>query len=107
MQALPAVLQELTSKGNSEGVTGARWTLLSPNTSVNEDRRTRRGGNVMFSDYLYAIHMQTYSDCSFSSLISIHSSGVTLISVLLHRDLSYHCTIQSDSSIPSPSLVTS
>ena len=39
--------------------------------------------------------------------ISIHSSGVTLIPVLLHRDLSYHCTIQSDSSISSPSLVTS
>ena len=62
--------------------------------------------HVTFLDYLYAIHMQTYSDCSFPFSISIHSSGMTLISVLLHRDLSYHCTIQSDSSILSPSLVT-
>ena len=59
MQALPAALQELTSKDDLGGATGVRWTLLSPSTSVDEDRQTRRGGNVTFSDYSYAYHTQT------------------------------------------------
>ena len=48
---------------------------------------------VTLSDYLYTFHTQTYSDCSFYLLILIHSSGVATITVLLHRDPCYHCTI--------------
>ena len=59
MQVPLDALQELTSKGNSEGATGVRWTLSSTSTSVDKDRRTRRGGNVTFLDYFYAYHTQT------------------------------------------------
>ena len=64
MQALPAALQELTSKDDLGGATGVRWMLLSPSTSVDEDRRTRRGGNVTFSDYLSHLPYADYHwDC--------------------------------------------
>ena len=33
--------------------------ISSPSTSIDEDHQTRRGGNVTFSDYSYAYHMQT------------------------------------------------
>ena len=58
MQALPTVLQGRTSKGDLGGVTGVRWTLSSPSTSVDEDRRTRRGGNVTLRTIYFAYHMQ-------------------------------------------------
>ena len=48
---------------------------------------------VTLSDYLYTFHTQTYLDCSFYLSILIHSSGVATITVLLHRDPCYHCTI--------------
>ena len=53
---------------------------------------------VTLSDYPYAFHMQTYSDCLFIFSILIHSPGVAVIIVPLHRDLRYHCTIQSATS---------
>ena len=63
---------------------------------------------VTLSDYLYASHTQTNSDClvSFLSSRSFHKA-LTAIIVLLHRDLLYHCTIRSDSSIPYPCTITS
>ena len=67
MQVLLAALQELTLKDDSGGVTGVRWTLSSLSTNVDEDRRTRRGGNVTLSDYLFRLPYADYHwDCLFS-----------------------------------------
>ena len=64
-------------------------------------------GLVTFSDYLSCLSYADYHwDCSFPLSQSLHKA-LTFISVLLHRNLSYHCTIQSDSSIPSLCTVTS
>ena len=93
MQVPSDALQELTSKDDSGGVIGVRWTLSSPSTSVDKDRRTIRGGNVTLLDYLYDFLMQTYSDCSLAFLIMIHSPGIVAITVLLHQDPCYLCTI--------------
>ena len=66
MQVQPDASLGLTSKDDLEGVTGVRWTLSSPNTSVDEDCRTKRGGNVMLTDYLFCLLYTDYPwDCIF------------------------------------------
>ena len=79
MQVPPNTLQELTSKDDSGGVTGVRWTLSLPSTSVDEDCRTKRGGNVTLLDYLYAFPFTDLFGLLFYLSILIHSPGVAVI----------------------------
>ena len=63
--------------------------------------------SVTFSDYLFRLLYADYhQDCTFLLSRSTHKA-LTLILVLLHRDLPYPCTIRSDSSILCPCTITS
>ena len=60
----------------------------------------QNGHLVTLLDYLYHLLYADYHwDCIFLLSRSIHKA-LTLILVLLHCDLFYHCTIRSDSSTP-------
>ena len=67
--------------------------LLSPSTSVDEDRRTKRGGNVMFSDYFNAYHTQTNTGTASFLYLDPLTKAMSLILYYYILDLSYHCTI--------------
>ena len=80
------------------------FEISVPNAQVAEDAD---GPRVMFSDYLFRLPYADYHwDCIFILSWSTHKA-LTLILVLLHRDLFYHCTIRSDSSTPCPCTITS
>ena len=81
-------------------------SLAEPIANISPIQRVLQHSFVTLSDYLYATPMQTCSDCLFP-FISIHSSGVTLILVLLHCDSLYHCTIRSYSNPLCPCTITS
>ena len=75
-------------------------------STLSEPPGRMQSSSVTFLDYLFRLPYTDYHwDCHISLSRSLHKA-LTLIVVPPHHDFLYHCTIRSDSSIPSPSTVT-